>query len=408
MKGFRAILGKELDRVLKDKKMIFSMFILPLILVVGLVGLIGVLIANIAEDVEENVPLVYVIDAPDAFKEMLKETEDFEIEYFSSVDMDESSMDEYKSMLKEGDLDLIVEYPKDFEEQIYNKDEVMLPQVKTYYNPSEDYSSAARGNFLVNIEQYRMALVAEKFGSIEYTMIFTVDSDNPDLEVQDDSKAFGKMLGMMVPYFITMMIFASAMGLGVDSIAGEKERGTIASLLLSPVNRVEIVLAKVVSLGILSIMSALVYILSIAGMGVLGIGALAGDEMMGGMSISFSAVQIIELIVLVIGLVILYVSIISFVAVLAKDTKQASSYISPVYIVVLVVGMINMYKMGEPTMAEYAIPIYGASVAFKGILMGSATLPQFMLTILGTYGMGAIIIWLTTKAFKSEKIMFNA
>ena len=408
MKGLRAILGKELDRVLKDKKMIFSMFILPLILVVGLVGLIGVLIANIAEDVEENVPLVYVIDAPDAFKEMLKETEDFEIEYFSSVDMDESSMDEYKSMLKEGDLDLIVEYPKDFEEQIYNKDEVMLPQVKTYYNPSEDYSSAARGNFLVNIEQYRMALVAEKFGSIEYTMIFTVDSDNPDLEVQDDSKAFGKMLGMMVPYFITMMIFASAMGLGVDSIAGEKERGTIASLLLSPVNRVEIVLAKVVSLGILSIMSALVYILSIAGMGVLGIGALAGDEMMGGMSISFSAVQIIELIVLVIGLVILYVSIISFVAVLAKDTKQASSYISPVYIVVLVVGMINMYKMGEPTMAEYAIPIYGASVAFKGILMGSATLPQFMLTILGTYGMGAIIIWLTTKAFKSEKIMFNA
>lgn len=408
MKGFRAILGKELDRVLKDKKMIFSMFILPLILVVGLVGLIGVLIANIAEDVEENVPLVYVIDAPDAFKEMLKETEDFEIEYFSSVDMDESSMDEYKSMLKEGDLDLIVEYPKDFEEQIYNKDEVMLPQVKTYYNPSEDYSSAARGNFLVNIEQYRMALVAEKFGSIEYTMIFTVDSDNPDLEVQDDSKAFGKMLGMMVPYFITMMIFASAMGLGVDSIAGEKERGTIASLLLSPVNRVEIVLAKVVSLGILSIMSALVYILSIAGMGVFGIGALAGDEMMGGMSISFSAVQIIELIVLVIGLVILYVSIISFVAVLAKDTKQASSYISPVYIVVLVVGMINMYKMGEPTMAEYAIPIYGASVAFKGILMGSATLPQFMLTILGTYGMGAIIIWLTTKAFKSEKIMFNA
>lgn len=408
MKGFRAILGKELDRVLKDKKMIFSMFILPLILVVGLVGLIGVLIANIAEDVEENVPLVYVIDAPDAFKEILKETEDFEIEYFSSVDMDETSMDEYKSMLKEGDLDLIVEYPKDFEEQIYNKDEIMLPQVKTYYNPSEDYSSAARGNFLVNIEQYRMALVAEKFGSIEYTMIFTVDSDNPDLEVQDDSKAFGKMLGMMVPYFITMMIFASAMGLGVDSIAGEKERGTIASLLLSPVNRVEIVLAKVVSLGILSIMSALVYILSIAGMGVFGIGALAGDEIMGGMSISFSAVQIIELIVLVIGLVILYVSIISFVAVLAKDTKQASSYISPVYIVVLVVGMINMYKMGEPTMAEYAIPIYGASVAFKGILMGSATLPQFMLTILGTYGMGAIIIWLTTKAFKSEKIMFNA
>lgn len=408
MKGFRAILGKELDRVLKDKKMIFSMFILPIVLVVGIVALIVGLVKGISDDVEENIPLVYIIDAPDAFKDMLKVTEDFEIEYYDSNNINSSDMDEYKQMLKDGDLDLIVEYPKDFIEQISNTETVMLPQVKTYYNPSEDYSSAARSNFLGYIEQYRMTLVAEKFGSIEYALIFTVDSDNPDLEVQDDGKAFGKLLGMMVPYFITMMIFASAMGLGVDSIAGEKERGTIASLLLSPVNRVEIVLAKVVSLGVLSVLSALIYILSIVGVGVIGINVFGGKEVMENMPISFSAVQVFELIVLVIGLVILYVSIISLVAVLAKDTKQASSYISPVYMVVLVVGMINMYTMGDPQTVEYIIPIYGASTAFKGILMGVTTFPQFMLTVLGTYGMGAVIIWLTTRAFKSEKIMFNA
>ena len=408
MKGFSAILGKELDRVLKDKKMVFSMFVLPVIIVVGMLGIIVAAISSIEKDISSNIPSIYIVDAPDAFKDMMKDVELFEIEYFDSKDLGNSTMDEYKQQVKDGDLDLLVEYPVDFMSQIYNENEVMLPQVKTYYNPSEDYSSTARGNFLVYIEQYRMVLLAEKFGSVEYATIFTVDTDNPELELQDDNKAIGKILGMMVPYFITMMIFASAMGLGVDSIAGEKERGTIASLLLSPVNRVEIVLAKVVSLGILSVMSALVYILTIAGVGALGVNVFVDSELMSGMSISFSAVQIIELILLIVGLVILYVSIISLVAVVAKDTKQASTYISPVYILVIVVGMLNMYKIGDANMAEYAIPIYGASVAFRGILMGTATIPQFMLTILGTYGTGAIVIWLTTKAFKSEKIMFNA
>lgn len=407
MKGFRAILGKELDRVLKDKKMIFSMFILPVILVVGMIGLIGVLILNIESDVEENISNVYIIDAPENFKTMLQGAEGYKIEYYDSKTMESDAMESFKQQLKDGELDLVIEYPADFTEQIYDTEELKLPQVKTYYNPSEDYSVAARSELLVCLEQYRLGLVAEKFGSVEYAMVFTVDSDNPDMEVQDDNKAFGKMLGMMVPYFVTMMIFAGAMGLGVDSIAGEKERGTIASLLLSPVNRVEIVLAKVVSLGILSILSALVYIASIGGVIIVGVNFLGGESIMEGMSISFTPLQIIELIVLIIGLVILYVSIISIVAVLAKDTKQASSYISPVYIVVLIAGMINMYTMGDPSMGEYCIPIYGASVAFKGILMGSTTIPQFLLTLLGTYGMAAIIIALTTKAFKSEKIMFN-
>ena len=123
MKGFRAILGKELDRVLKDKKMIFSMFILPVILVVGIIGLIAVLIQNIESDVEENVSTVYIIDAPENFKAMLKDAEGYEIEYFDSKTMEKDDMDAFKQQLKDGELDLIIEYPADFSEQIYNTEE---------------------------------------------------------------------------------------------------------------------------------------------------------------------------------------------------------------------------------------------------------------------------------------------
>ena len=75
--------------------------------------------------------------------------------------------------------------------------------------------------------------------------VFTVNSDNPDMVIQDEEKAGGKVLGMMLPYFVTILLFAGAMGIGTDMVAGEKERGTMASLLVSPIKRSSIVLGKV-------------------------------------------------------------------------------------------------------------------------------------------------------------------
>ncbi len=72
--------------------------------------------------------------------------------------------------------------------------------------------------------------------------VFTVNSDNPDMVIQDEQKAGGKALGMMLPYFVTILLFAGAMGLGTDMVAGEKERGTMASMLVAPIKRSSIVL----------------------------------------------------------------------------------------------------------------------------------------------------------------------
>ena len=400
MKGFWAVVRKELDRVLKDKKMIFSMFIMPIILVMGIVGLVFFLVDNLMDDVNEHVPTVYMSNAPEEFKTLMSGVEDMEIEYITDQDITE-----IKQGIKDGEIDLMVEFPEDFSEQIASE-EVKVPQVKTFYNPSEDYSLTAREKIMICLEQYRMGLLANKFGSVEATLIFTVDTDNKEAEIQDEDKAMGKVLGMMVPYFITMMIFASAMGLGVDSIAGEKERGTLASLLLSPVSRVQIVLGKVVSLAILSVMSALVYIISMVSVFGVGVKYMGESDILGGFS--FSAVQVLQLIILIIGVVLLYVSLISIVAVLAKNVKEASTYISPLYIVVIVVGMMNMYVTGDPSTTSYMIPLYGSATAFRGIFTQTITVPQFLLAIAVTYGLAAIIIALTTKAFKSEKIMFNA
>ena len=299
-------------------------------------------------------------------------------------------------------------FPDDFEEQVNvgvkDIDKVMTPEIEIFYNPSEDYSSQARDIYASYLDAYKQVLLGNRFGNYAAVEMFCVS----DTQLQDEDKAVGKMLGMMLPYFITMLIFAGAMGLGVDMIAGEKERGTLATMLLSPVKREQIVLGKVFSLAILAVMSAAVYIISMIIALPMLIKNVGGGDTLAGMTISFTGTQIVQMIILMIGVVLLYVSIICMVAVFARNVKEASSYISPVYILVLVAGMVTMYTSADGVFYKYLIPVYGSSMAFKDILMREITMPNFLATTISTYAFAAILVVVMTKAFNSEKVMFNA
>lgn len=401
--GFRTIMGKELTRVFKDKKLIFSMFILPVVVMVGMFMLIFALVSNMSSNIEKHKSTVYVQNAPDRFAEILGAGEDMSVTYINASE----DTDFIKENIKNGVTDLLVVFPEDFVKLLADE-KAALPQVKTFYNPSEDNSTEARQRVIGYLEGYRQSLIADKFGSAEAVLIFTVDSDNEDSQVYDNDKATGKMLGMFLPYFITMMIFAGAMSLGVDAIAGEKERGTLASLLLTPVSRMEIVMGKMAALGLLSIMSALVYILGMLIAIPLGMGQMGGSAMMSDLSISFTPVQIAQLIVLILGIVLMYVALIGLVSVIAKSIKEAQTYIMPIYMVVIVAGMVSMYTSDTSSFTSYIIPLINSSVAFKGIFTREITVPQFAAAAVVTYAVAFVLIALTAKAFKSEKIMFNA
>lgn len=405
MSGLKTIISKELARVLKDKKMVFSMFILPVILVIGIMGLVFFLVNNMEKDVAEHTSVVYVQSAPQDFKAMLDSAENTDVHY---IDAQENT-DDILEQIREGDVDLLVEFPENFEQAVEDWEKNEIPQVKTFYNPSKDYSSEARNTYVSTyIEAYRQSIAVIRFGSYDAVTVFSVDTDNSEMVVQDDERAMGEMLGSFVPYFITMLIFAGAMGLGVDSIAGEKERGTIASLLLTPVKRVNIVLGKIIALSILSIISALTYIVGLVLALVVGINVMGEADTIKSMAFSLSSTQAIQLIVLIMGVVLLYVALIGLMSVLSKDNKEAQTYVMPLYLLVIVAGMMTMFSSGDTSTTSYMIPIFNTSVAFRGIFTQSITVSQYIISLAITYGCAAIVIHATAKAFKSERLMFNA
>lgn len=403
--GFKVILSKELKRVFGDKKMFFSLFILPIILIAGIYGVMFFLIGKEKSSINEHVSEVYVQNMPDNFSELMAGHTDCKINTIPAGE----SVESYKDGLLDGTYDLVVVFPENFYENFKNADAgSALPDIKTFYNPSENNSGEARTRFTgTYLEEYKQILLKERFGSLDYAMVFSVDADNPDMIVQDKDKATGKILGSIIPYLITILIFAGAMGLGVDTIAGEKERGTIANLLISPIKRVDIIMGKIVSLAIVSVLSAAVYVISFIGSAVVLSGMGGMGEMVNGLSLNFTTIQIIQFVVLLLGLVLLYVGIIGFVSLLAKNVKEAQSFIMPVYIIVMFAGMITMYS-GDVTSGSYMIPVYNTSAAFKGIFERTITMNQYLTSTIITYAFAGVMVWLMVKAMNSEKIMLNA
>ena len=403
--GFKVILSKELKRVFGDKKMVFSLFILPIILIAGIYGVMFFLIGKEKSSINEHVSEVYVQNMPDNFSELMAGHTDCKINIIPAGE----SVESYKDGLLDGTYDLVVVFPENFYENFKNADAgLALPDIKTFYNPSENNSGEARTRFTgTYLEEYKQILLKERFGSLDYAMVFSVDADNPDMIVQDKDKATGKILGSIIPYLITILIFAGAMGLGVDTIAGEKERGTIANLLISPIKRVDIIMGKIVSNAIVSVLSAGVYVISFIGSAVFLTKKSGMGEMVNGLSLNFTSLQIVQFVVLLLGLVLLYVGIIGFVSLMAKNIKEAQSFIMPVYIIVMFAGMITMYS-GDVTSGSYMIPVYNTSAAFKGIFERTITMNQYLMSTIITYAFAGVMVWLMAKAMNSEKIMLNA
>lgn len=403
MNGMNQIFKKEMARVFKDKKMVFSVFLLPVLIMVLIMSIVNGMVDNMMKDIEKHNPIVYVQNEPQSFQEFLKMGK---FKYEIKEIQREKDRSKAEKEILEGEADLIIEFPENLDEQLAAyKEGDKIPQIKTYYNPSEDFSSAAYEEISVGVlENYRQTLLSMRVGNLENIMVFTVNSDNEDMIIQDDEKAGGKVLGMMLPYFITILLFAGALGIGGDMIAGEKERGTMASLLVSPVKRSSIALGKVTALMAISGLSSLVYV------AVMAICApMMMDSMMGGggngLDLHLNPQQLLLMGVLLIAIAFFYSSIIALLSVFAKSTKEANSYVMPVYMVVIIVGLLTMFQSGTPETVKYWIPIYNNALVLQGILTQEISTGAYLITMVENLLLGALFTGGIVQAFKSEKIM---
>ena len=406
------IIRKELFRVFGDRKLVISLYVLPAVICFVIYGLMGKMIGAMEKDITSHTSVVTVVNASDDLKKIFDSTgfsANADITYIdaSEYSSDKANIDEN---IKNGDVDMCIRLDDDFAKtaEEYIKGGSTMPSMDVYYNNTENYSEQAYEVFMTVVSQsYKSQLLAERFGDLELLNAFDINTET----ICKEEKSNTMFARMLLPYMVVILLFSGVMSVGVDAIAGEKERGTLSSMLISPVKRSEIAIGKLISMAILSGISAIVTTVAmILAFSFMGNQMSSMTGMAGGMQgLSISPVQGLELLGIMLALVLFYVGAIALVAVYSTNTKTASSVISPLYIVIILMGMATMFRTGSDTPTGlYAIPVYGNALAISDICSNELTAVNFLVSFCATLLFGAIMTMLVTRAFNNEKLMFNA
>ena len=201
---------------------------------------------------------------------------------------------------------------------------------------------------------------------------------------------------------LLVMMFSGCMAVAPESIAGEKERGTFATMLVTPVKRSYIAIGKIVSLSCISLLSGLSSFLGL----ILSLPNLLQGSVDMDLSV-FGAGDYIMILGVMLSTVLLIVSLISCISALAKSVKEANSYIGPLNIVVVVVGLISSLLGGQSSPLLYLIPVYNSALIVTDVMSLSVLPLNFCITIVANIVYACVFGFILTRMFKSERVMFG-
>ncbi len=408
-KSILTIFKKELKDTIRDRRTLMAMVVMPMLLMpVMTIGMFKFMEYQMEKQGDKivKVSIIGEGEAPTLI-EMIENQEKIEI-----VETD----DEIKDAVTNGDLDLGIIIPENFQENIDNQEVIGIVIIKKSTNLDSE-SALARVSFLV--ANFNDQLLQERFADQEI---------NPEIlskviiipeDVATEKETGGFLLGLIIPLFIVMWAITGGQYTAIDVSAGEKERKTLESLLLTPVKRMDIVFGKFLTVSAVALTSVIVAIgsfyIALIYSGGFGPMIMNGESsstegMAGNVAVNFSIEPQAILLLLAVSLflVLMFSAIILSIAIFAKSFKEAQSYIGPSYLVVILpVVLVNSMPGFEPAFWFFALPAINATLLFKEVLMGVYDFGHILLTLSSLIVYSVIAIFIATKIYSKEGVLFR-
>ena len=385
------IIKKEFARFFGDKRMVLTA-LMPGVLIYALYSFMGDGMSQMHEPEDNYVYEINVVNMPQTLT-FLDEIEGVEI-----IVIEEKDAETVKAAIREDEADILVVFPENFDAEMLAYDVLTAttpaPNVEIYYNSASTESSNAYGMVREILNGFEQSL-ANKFdicqGDKEY-----------DLATDEDISAM--IISMMMPMLILMMLFSGCLSVSAESIAGEKERGTIATLLVTPMKRSDLALGKMISLSAFGLLSGLSSFIGI----MLSLPKLMGGSGLDEVKFGYSVADYAVLFAVIITTTLLIVGMISVISAYAKSVKEASTMASPLMILVSLVGVTNMMSNGmPPELYWYLIPIYNTVQCISGVFSMDYQMLPVIITCVANLVYSGVLVVVLTKMFGSERIMYT-
>ena len=405
---------KELLEILRDKKtLIFSILLPTIIFPVLFFGLFSFVESKEDESKVKELSIAFVnigefselesLFSPDKnFKKVTLESDDYEQEVLND------------------NVDFILEVPESTTlPAVSSKQEI----INLYYKGSSS---------LDNISFSRVRDVIDAFNTtqrVELGKRFDLSTDNVkafNKPVEIERKNFaserervGEIAGPLIAYILIVLAISGAMYPALEIGVGEKERGTLETLLLTPMTKGKIVLAKFAVIFTASFFTVVVtllsylfwtYIFSQAGVGPAeNPASVTGKETS---SLDFlsniSGLDILLVAVLLVPLTSIFASIMLSASIYAKNMKEAQAYMSPIFMIGFMPVIVAFVPGMELNVKTAMIPITNVALAMKDLVKGTVDYGMIMVLLASTVVIAGALLYFTTQFFKKEKVLFRS
>ena len=397
--GVFTVFKKELLRFFTDKRLLFTSVIMPGLIIYLIYSLMGSSFGNMIDDKTSSFKTA-AVNMPESIAAALEE-EKFEIDAVSY-----GKKDEITEKIKENEYALLVIFPEDFEQSISVYDPAdaqrATPNVEIYYNSADINSSQGYAQVIAVLDGI------EKQLSNVFDVNYLADpTDNIyDLATAEDTT--GTLLAMILPMILMTLMFSSCLSLAPESIAGEKERGTIAALLITPTPRSQIILGKILALSVMALLGGLSSFLGTF----LSIPTLMESMGEGVETIStdvYGAADYLWLMLLILTTILLLITLISMISAVSKSVKEASTLASPLMIIVVMISVLSMYQDNtEQNIYVFFIPIFNTIRGMTGIFTFNVNPVDLIVCAATNLAVSAVGIFILTKLFDNERVMFSS
>lgn len=385
------VFKKELVDTLRDKRTLLTAIILPALLLPILGWGIGKVSMTILNKEKNKKLKVAILEAPPAFLATI-DTSKIELRYADDIQSG-------GALVKSDSLDVLIGFDAGFNDQQQN----MKSSTVNMWYKSTNITVLSRIKEMV--ENYENSLLDERITALDISQN-TIDPINfKPWDIAPVKEQMGQTVGGYLPYMFILFCFSGCMYPALDLVTGEKERGTIETLLTVPASRFKILMGKVLTIALMGLAAAI--------MGILGL-VVAGKylpdmpeklfEVMNSMiSIKFIGL----LIIMLIPLCFFFAGALSAMVIKAKSFKEAQSIVSPFMGLVFVPAILALLPGIDLDWTTAFIPILNISLATKEIISGTLQTGHFI-AIVGSLVLLAIAaVAISYRQFSKEGMVLK-
>lgn len=396
MKTIMTIFRKELKDSLRDRRTIITMIIVPLLMFPVMIGLTSRFILSYEEKAKVSELKVGILAGENAseFVEMLGEQENILV-------LAHIQLEEGRELVASDSLDAFIVFHEEFDRQV---SELGQGKIDFYLKETEEREIEI-SRIMELLCEYEELLRIDRFEdlNLDISIIETLSISNMNLATPKEQLA--DMVGGILPYMFILFCFMGSMYPAIDLAAGEKERGTLETLLTSPVNRLQILIGKFGVVVLTGIGSAAVSLLGLY-LGIRYISSIPAEFIDMVMSI-LEPGSILVLLSLLLPLSVFFAGLLLSISFTARTYKEAQSKIGPLFPVIILPAFIGMMPGMNLNASTAMIPILNVSLATRTIIAGQADFGIMMIVYLSLAVYAGAALFLCSKIFSRENAILQ-